>query len=92
LVLDNEKGIISVGNGQWLTDLQSKWESKDYLSLWTEECHRIRKEEQKLTSSMMVSKATEKEGHSSRMKWRSIFNPTRRTLLIGDWIYRWNNK
>lgn len=92
LVLDNDKGAISVGNGQWLFDLQSKWESNDYLSLWTAECHRIRMEEKKLTSTMLALNTSGKSVRSNRMKWRSIFNPTRRTLLIGDWIYRWNNK
>ena len=88
LTLENDKGTVSIGDRQWLESLQSRWESHEYQELWTAECQRIRKEESQLTIKQVVERTDESAPKVRRMKWRSLFNPTRRTLLIGDWIYR----
>ena len=88
LTLENDKGTVSIGDRKWLESLQSRWESHEYQEIWTAECHRIRKEESQLTIEQVAERTDESAQKVRRMKWRSLFNPTRRTLLLGDWIYR----
>jgi hypothetical protein len=91
LKLDNLEGEISLGKNEFIEALMNRWEGQSYWSLWTAECHRIRKEEKHLTQRQF-SKAAQGKSSSSKMKWVSLFDPTRRTLLVGDLIHRFQKR
>jgi O-antigen/teichoic acid export membrane protein len=91
LKLDNLEGEITLGKNEFIEALMNRWEGQSYWSLWTAECHRIRKEEKHLTQRQF-SKAAQGKSSSSKMKWVSLFDPTRRTLLVGDLIHRFQKR
>jgi hypothetical protein len=91
LKLDNQHGEVTLGNNETLEALMKRWEGQSYWSLWTAECHRIRQEEKHLTQ-LQQSKGSDGPFSKSRMKWISLFNPTRRTLLIGDLMYKFQQR
>ena len=91
LKLDNQNGEVAMGNNESLEALMKRWEGQSYWSLWTAECHRIRQEEKYLTQ-LQQSKGTDETSSKSRMKWISLFNPTRRTLLIGDLMHKFQKR
>jgi poly-gamma-glutamate synthesis protein (capsule biosynthesis protein) len=91
LKLDNQNGEVAMGNNETIEALMKRWEGQSYWSLWTAECHRIRQEEKYLTQ-LQQSKGTDETSSKSRMKWISLFNPTRRTLLIGDLMHKFQKR
>jgi O-antigen/teichoic acid export membrane protein len=91
LQLVNQKGEVTLGKDQYLESLMNRWEGQSYWSLWTSECHRIRQEEKQLTQRQ-YSNAPQESPSKAKMKWVSLFNPTRRTLLIGDLMFRLQNR
>jgi hypothetical protein len=91
LELVNQKGEVTLGEEQYLKSLMNRWEGQSYWSLWTSECHRIRQEEKQLTQRQYAN-APQGSTSKAKMKWVSLFNPTRRTLLIGDLMFRLQNR
>lgn len=91
LDLVNQQGEVTLGKDEFIESLMNRWGSQSYWSLWTSECHRIRQEEKHLTQRH-YSNAPKESSSRAKMKWVSLFDPTRRTLLIGDVIYRFQKR
>lgn len=87
---------IDVSNAKITLKQESEWQQtqahyhlESYWKQWARQCHRIRAEETRLTlenkREVEPSTSVSINGIS---RWRSLFNPPRRSLFIGDWLYR----
>lgn len=87
---------IDVSNAKITLKQESEWQLtqaryhlESYWKQWARQCHKIRAEETKLTlESKREEELPTTVSNNGISKLRSLFNPPRRSLFIGDWLYR----
>lgn len=87
--IDAKAAKISISNNAVWESTQRDFYQNSYWHQWAKECHKIRNQEKELTlirtsKDELTSTAT----RSSNSKWHSLFNAPRRSLFLGDILYR----
>ncbi len=88
IFIDKESALVKLDNDTSWKELQKNFFLQSYWRQWALECHRIRNEEARLTAIKFKEATNTAVPKMSRSKWRSFLNPPRRSLFLGDLMYR----
>ncbi len=88
VTVNAELGMVEADNAKSWNELQVQFFQFSYWRQWSAECHRIRTEEAQLTALKKLSSSQVANSTAFASKWKSLMNPPRRSLFLGDMLHR----